>query len=251
MITLGPGEVALLAGAGFAAGATNAVAGGGSLISFPALLAVGYPSVAANVTNSVAVLPGYLGGSIGYREELKTQRSRIVALAATSIAGAVAGAALLLTGSEKTFKDIVPFLILFSCALLAVQPWLSKRIKPREHSQERSLRLHVMQFLAALYGGYFGAGLGIMLLAVLALSIDDELQRLNALKGLLSLLIGAVAAVYFALFGPVKWVAAAIMAVTSLLGGRAGVGLARKLPDTALRAVIVAFGVAVALVLLF
>jgi uncharacterized protein len=250
VVTLGPGEVALLAGAGFAAGATNAVAGGGSLISFPALLAVGYPSVAANVTNSVAVLPGYLGGSIGYREELKTQRTRIVALAATSIAGAVAGAALLLTGSEQTFKDIVPFLILFSCALLAAQPWVSKRIKPREHSQERSLRLHAMQFLAAVYGGYFGAGLGIMLLAVLALSIDDELQRLNALKGLLSLLIGAVAAVYFALFGPVRWAAAAIMAVTSLLGGRAGVGLARKLPDVALRAVIVAFGVAVAIVLL-
>jgi uncharacterized membrane protein YfcA len=247
---LGPGEVALLACAGLAAGATNAVAGGGSLISFPALLAVGYPSVTANVTNSVAVLPGYLGGSIGYREELKGQRARIVALAATSVLGAVGGAALLLTGSEKTFKSIVPFLILFSCALLAAQPWLSKRIEPREHSQERSVRLHVMQFLAAVYGGYFGAGLGIMLLAVLALSIDDDLQRLNALKGLLSLLIGAVAAVYFALFGPVKWGAAAIMAVASLVGGRAGVGLARRLPDAVLRAVVVVFGVVVAVVLL-
>jgi uncharacterized membrane protein YfcA len=247
---LGPGEVALLAGAGLAAGATNAVAGGGSLISFPALLAVGYPSVAANVTNSVAVLPGYLGGSIGYREELKGQRTRVVALAATSVLGAVGGAALLLTGSEKTFKSIVPFLILFSCALLAAQPFLSKRIKPREHSQERSVRLHVMQFLAAVYGGYFGAGLGIILLAVLALSIEDDLQRLNALKGLLSLLIGAVAAVYFALFGPVKWGAAAIMAVASLVGGRAGVGLARRLPDAVLRAVVVVFGVVVAVVLL-
>jgi uncharacterized membrane protein YfcA len=242
--------VALLAGAGLAAGATNAVAGGGSLISFPALLAVGYPSVAANVTNSVAVLPGYLGGSIGYREELRGQRTRIVALAATSVAGAVAGAALLLTGSERTFKSIVPFLILFSCALLAAQPWLSKRIKPREHSQERSLRLHAMQFLAAVYGGYFGAGLGIMLLALLSLSIEDDLQRLNALKGLLSLLIGAVAAVYFALFGPVKWGAAAIMAVASLVGGRLGVGLARRLPDAVLRAVVVVFGVVVAVVLL-
>jgi uncharacterized membrane protein YfcA len=247
---LGGGELALLAGAGLAAGATNAVAGGGSLISFPALLAVGYPSVAANVTNSVAVLPGYLGGSIGYREELKGQRARIVALAATSVLGAVAGAALLLTGSERTFKSIVPFLILFSCALLAAQPWLSKRIRPREHSQERSLRLHALQFLAALYGGYFGAGLGIMLLALLALSIEDDLQRLNALKGLLSLLIGAVAAVYFALFGPVKWGAAAIMAVASLVGGRAGVGLARRLPDAVLRAVVVVFGVVVAVVLL-
>jgi uncharacterized membrane protein YfcA len=247
---LGPGEVALLAGAGLAAGATNAVAGGGSLISFPALLAVGYPSVTANVTNSVAVLPGYLGGSIGYREELKGQRTRVVALAATSVLGAVGGAALLLTGDEKTFKSIVPFLILFSCALLAAQPFLSKRIKPREHSQERSLRLHALQFLAAVYGGYFGAGLGIMLLAVLALSIEDDLQRLNALKGLLSLVIGAVAAGYFALFGPVKWGAAAIMAVASLVGGHAGVGLARRLPDAVLRAVVVVFGVVVAVVLL-
>ena len=160
----------------------------------------------------------------------------------------MAGAALLLTGSEQTFKDIVPFLILFSCALLAAQPLLSKRIKPPQEREERSLRLHVMQFFVAVYGGYFGAGLGIMLLAVLALSLDDDLQRLNALKGLLSLLIGAVAAVCFALFGPVVWAAAAMMAVASLLGGRAGVGLARKLPDTALRAVIVAFGVAVAIV---
>jgi uncharacterized membrane protein YfcA len=249
-VTLGPGEVALLAGAGLAAGATNAVAGGGSLISFPALLAVGYPSVTANVTNSVAVLPGYLGGTIGYRKELEGQRGRIVALAATSIVGAVVGAALLLTGSDKVFKSIVPFLILFSCALLAAQPLLSKRIKPPEENEHRSLRLHAMQFLAAVYGGYFGAGLGIMLLAVLALSIDDDLQRLNALKGLLSLLIGLVAAVYFALFGPVEWVAAAVMAVASLVGGRAGVGLARTLPDNVLRAVIVVFGVAVAIVLL-
>jgi uncharacterized protein len=248
---LGPGEVALLAGAGFAAGATNAVAGGGSLISFPALLAVGYPSVTANVTNSVAVLPGYLGGSVGYRRELRGQRARVLALAATSMAGALAGAALLLVGSDRVFRDIVPFLILFSCALLAAQPLLARVIKPVSgRRQERSLRLHAMQFLAAVYGGYFGAGLGIMLLAVLALSIDDDLQRLNALKGLLSLLIGAVAGVYFALFGPVKWGAAAIMAVASLVGGHAGVGLARRLPDAVLRGVVVAFGVVVAVVLL-
>lgn len=252
MSGLGPGEIALLAGAGFAAGAVNAVAGGGSLISFPALLAVGYPSVAANVTNSVAVLPGYLGGSVGYRRELRGQRRRLLALAATSVAGALAGAILLLVGSDRVFRDIVPFLILFSCALLAAQPYLSRVVEPpAAEKQHRSARLHAMQFLAAVYGGYFGAGLGIMLLALLALSIDDDLQRLNALKGLLSLLIGAVAALYFALFGPVEWAAAAIMAGASLVGGHAGVGLARRLPDTLLRALVVAFGVAVALVLLF
>jgi uncharacterized protein len=248
VIDLGLGEVALLAGAGLLAGAVNAVAGGGSLISFPALLAVGYPSVTANVTNSLAVLPGYLGGSLGYRRELQGQRDRALALAATSAAGAAAGAALLLLGSERTFEAIVPFLILFSCVLLAAQPALSRALRRPEG--ENSLRLHVTEFAAAVYGGYFGAGLGIMLLAVLALSIDDELQRLNALKGLLSLLIGAVAAASFAIFGPVVWEAAAIMAATSLAGGRVGVVAARRLPEDALRGVVVAFGLAVAVVLL-
>jgi uncharacterized protein len=248
MSELGLGELALLAVAGFLAGGVNAVAGGGSLISFPALLAVGYPSVTANVTNSVAVLPGYLGGSVGYRRELRGQRGRALALAATSVVGAAAGAALLLLGSERTFERVVPFLILLSCALLAAQPALSRRLRRPE--RESSLRLHAMELCAAAYGGYFGAGLGILLLAVLALSIDDELQRLNALKGLLSLLIGAVAAVSFALFGPVVWEAAAVMAVMSLLGGQAGVVVARRLPEAALRGVVIAFGVGVAVALL-
>jgi uncharacterized protein len=248
MSELGLGELALLAGAGFLAGAVNAVAGGGSLISFPALLAVGYPSVTANVTNNVAVLPGYLGGSLGYRRELRGQRERVLALALTSAAGAACGAALLLLGSERLFERIVPFLILFSCALLAAQPLLSRRLRPPE--RENSVRLHAMEFAGAVYGGYFGAGLGIMLLAGLALSVDDDIQRLNALKGLLSLLIGAVAAVSFALFGPVVWEAAAVMAVASLVGGQAGVVVARRLPAAALRTVVVAFGVGVAVALL-
>jgi uncharacterized protein len=248
---LGLGEAALLAGAGFLAGGVNAVAGGGSLISFPALLAVGYPSVDANVTNSVAVLPGYLGGSIGYRRELRGQRRRAGALAATSAAGALAGALLLLLGPESVFEAIVPFLILFACGLLAVQPLISRRLAPRsDHDDRLPVRLHAAQFAAAVYGGYFGAGLGLLLLAVLALFVDDDLQRLNALKGLLSLLIGAVAALYFALFGPVAWAAAGIMALTTLAGGQAGVGVARRLSPGALRAVVIAFGVAVAVVLL-
>jgi uncharacterized membrane protein YfcA len=245
------GEIALLAGGGFLAGAVNAVAGGGSLISFPALLAVGNPAVAANVTNSVAVVPGYLGGTIGYRRELAGQRSRAVGLALSSIAGAVAGAALLLVSSEKTFKAIVPFLVLFSAALLAAQPLLSRYSRKASGGGEHTLRLHAMNFAAAVYGGYFGAGLGIMLLAVLGLSLKDELQRLNALKGLLSLVIGLVAATYFALFGPVQWGDAAIMAATSLVGGQVGVVLARRLDDTVLRWLVVAFGTAVGIALFF
>lgn len=245
------GEIALLGGAGFLAGAVNAVAGGGSLISFPALLAVGQPAVTANVTNAVAVVPGYLGGTVGYRRELQGQRRRATGLAATSIIGAVCGAILLLVSSEKLFKAIVPFLVLFSAALLAAQPALKKLTRGPRGGGEHTVRLHAMNFGAAVYGGYFGAGLGIMLLAVLELSIDDELQRLNALKGLLSLVIGLVAAAYFAVFGPVQWDAAAVMAVTSLGGGQAGVLVARRLDDRVLRWVVVAFGTAVGIALFF
>ena len=245
-------DIALLAVAGVAAGAVNAVAGGGSLISFPALLAAGMPSVTANVTNAVAVLPGYLGGTIGYRRELEGQRPRAVALAVTTAAGGVAGAALLIVTSEDLFEAIVPFLILAACALLAAQPWLSKRLAPpsADSKAHRSPRLHAAAFASAVYGGYFGAGLGIMLLAVLALALDDELQRLNALKGLLSFVIGAASVAFFVAFGPVRWGAAAIMAVASFAGGQAGVVVARRLPANVLRGLVIAFGVVVAVRLL-
>ena len=243
---------ALLAAAGFAAGAVNAVAGGGSLISFPALLGAGYGSVTANVTNAVAVLPGYLGGSLAYRDELRGQRQRIVALSVTSAAGALLGAVILIVSPARVFEAIVPFLILASCALLAAQPWLSKRLKPPESgaAEHRSLRLHAGVFAAAVYGGYFGAGLGILLLAVLGLTLSDALQRLNALKGLLSLVVGLAAAAYFAFSGKVEWDAAGVMALASLAGGQAGVAVARRLDARVLRALIVVFGVGVAVWLL-
>jgi uncharacterized protein len=241
------GQGVLLAAAGFAAGAVNAVAGGGSLLSFPALLGAGYGSVTANVTNAVAVLPGYLGGSLAYRRELRGQRSRIVALSATSAVGAVLGAVILIVSPASVFEAIVPFLILGSCALLAAQPLLSRVIEPRE---QHGPWLIAGAFLASIYGGYFGAGLGILLLAVLGLTLDDSLQRLNALKGLLSFVIGLASVIYFALFGPVAWGPAALMAVTSLAGGQAGVAVARRLKPGPLRALIVAFGVGVAIWLL-
>lgn len=241
------GQAALLAGAGFLAGAVNAVAGGGSLISFPALLGAGYGSVTANVTNAVAVLPGYLGGSLAYRRELAGQRRRVMELAATGAVGAVAGAVLLIESPASVFKAIVPFLILGSCALLAAQPAIARVVKPGKRHRRW---LHAGVFVASVYGGYFGAGLGILLLGVLGLTLADSLQRLNALKGLLSLVIGLAAVVYFALFGPVAWGPAAVMAVASLLGGQAGVAVARRLKPGPLRALIVAFGVAVAIALL-
>jgi uncharacterized protein len=250
MVDLGLPEFALLACAGLLAGAVNAVAGGGSLISFPALLAVGYPSVPANVTNNVALLPGYVGGTLAYREELEGQGRRARRLGATSAVGGLAGAILLNVSPPGVFEAIVPFLILLSCALLVIQPAASRYVESRGH-QGRPAAVHAGVLFAAVYGGYFGAGLGIMLLAALGAFLPDDLQRLNALKGLLSLVISAVAVVYFVLFGPVAWAAAAVMAVTSLAGGQGGVRVARRLSATALRWVVVAFGTAVALVLLF
>jgi len=249
MVELGPLELAGLAGAGLLAGAVNAVAGGGSLISFPALLAVGYPSVPANVTNNVALLPGYVGGTYAYRRELSGQGGRARRLGVTSAAGGLAGAVLLDVSPPGVFEAIVPFLILLSCALLVAQPAAARVVERRGH-QGRPAAVHGGTFAASVYGGYFGAGLGIMLLAVLGAFLAEDLQRLNALKGLLSLVISAVAVVYFALFGPVVWAAAAIMAVTSLAGGQLGVRVARRLSADALRWVVVLFGVTVAVVLL-
>jgi uncharacterized membrane protein YfcA len=251
-VHLGPARAALLVAAGFAAGAVNAVAGGGSLISFPALLAAGYPSVTANVTNAVAVLPGYLGGSLAYRDELRGQRSRVLALAATSAAGAVLGAWLLVQSPAHVFERVAPFLILAACGLLAAQPALSRLAPPPSSpgTEHRAPVLHAGQFAASVYGGYFGAGLGILLLAVLALGVRDSLQRLNALKGLLSLIVGAASVAYFAVFGPVAWGAAGIMAASSLLGGQAGVTLARRLRPAALRAAVLVFGTGVGIWLL-
>src|SRR4051812_23352016 len=237
---MGAGELALLAAAAFAAGAVNGGAGGGSLISFPALVAVGVPTLAANVTNQIAVLPGYVGGTVAYREELRGQRQRVVGLAVTSAIGAVVGALLLVISSQRLFELLAPVLVLVAVGLLAAQPRLARIAAERaEHPGEReqpTRGLHAANFAASIYGGYFGAGLGIMLLAILAVGLEDSLQRLNALKGLLSLVVAVLAAVFFALFGPVHWDAAAVMAVGGFVGGDGGVGGARRINDRGPRA---------------
>ncbi|MDX6677770.1 MAG: uncharacterized protein QOE31_1822 [Solirubrobacteraceae bacterium] len=243
-------EAVGLAAAGCAAGAINAVAGGGSLISFPALLAAGYPSIAANVTNSVALLPGYVGGSLAYRAQLAGQRERIRALAPTAVLGAAAGAALLLVSPATLFEALVPWLILAACLLLALQPRAAV-IAQRHRERGRSGRtLHAGLFVATLYGGYFGAGLGIVLLALLGVLLPDGLQRLNALKGVLSLLVAVVSAVGFVAFGPVAWDAALIVGAACLFGGVAGARVAQRLPAPLLRGLVIAFGVAVAIAIM-
>jgi uncharacterized membrane protein YfcA len=259
MPTLEPAQIALLAGAALVAGAVNAVAGGGSLLSFPALLAVGYPPLTANVTNTVALTPGYFGGTMGYRRELGGQRGRARALGAISAVGAVLGAWLLLISSAELFDRVVPFLIFLACGLLAAQPRLARLVRERRQdggdaaaggAGSHTVPLFGAQFVAAIYGAYFGAGVGIMMLAILGIFLADSLQRLNALKGLLSLLVNLIAAISFVLFAEVSWVAVAVMAVASLLGGQLGVVLARRLDDRALRWLVIAFGVAVGLRLL-
>jgi hypothetical protein len=241
--------------AAFVAGAINGVAGGGSLVSFPALLAVGYPSKTANVTNTTALWPGYLGGTIGYRSLLGTQRETIARLSAPSVVGAIAGSIILLATPESAFDAIVPYLILFGAAVLAFQTRLALiaarfRGAARHESGRVTAELHVGVFLLAVYGAYFGAGLGTLTLAVLGVLLPDDLHRSNALKGVLSLVINAVAVVWFAVFGPVAWGPALVMAAAALAGGYFGVRVARRFSARVLRIAIVAYSLFVAAVLL-
>jgi uncharacterized membrane protein YfcA len=257
-----PADAALVAGAGLLAGAVNAVAGGGTLISFPALLAAGLPAVSANTTSSMGLLAGYVGGSVGYRRELTGQGPRIRALAVVSVLGGILGAVLLLVTPEDAFRSLVPYLVLLSCALLAAQPRLSAYVKRRRERagppdadaevprHDISPLVLVGVGLASVYGSYFGAGLGVLLLAVLGVLLQDGLQRLNALKGLLSLMVNLVGVLIFAVTGTVDWAFAAILAVSALAGGYFGVGIARRIPAPALRAAVVVFGTVVAVVLL-
>jgi len=247
-------EAAFLAAAAFAAGAVNAVAGGGSLISFPALLVAGYPAKAANVTNTVGLWPGYLGGSVGYRKELRTQRGRVAILAAPSVLGALAGSAILLSTPGDAFEAIVPFLILFAVVLMFFQEQLAAFAADHhlhvESGGDMPWMLWAVMFLLAVYGAYFGAGLGILTLAAFSILLPDDLQQSNALKGMMSLLINAVAVVYFTAFGPVEWGPAALMAGAALTGGFLGVGAARRLGPVWLRRAVILYGVTAAVVLL-
>ena len=247
-----PADIALLAVAGVAAGAVNAVAGGGSLISFPALLAVGFPSVTANVTNTVALFPGYFGSVLGGRQELVGQAPRVRSLAVVSVVGAIGGAVLLLTTPGEVFRAVVPFLILLACALLLAQPRLARVVQSRDRSSatEHGFVLQVTVLLGAVYGSYFGAGLGVLLLGLLGVFLVETLQRVNALKNVLSLVMNTVALVAFGIFGPVIWSAALVLALSSLVGGFAGARVARRIPAKVLRAFVVVYGVVVAIALL-
>jgi uncharacterized membrane protein YfcA len=235
----------LLLVAGLAAGTINAVAGGGSLVTFPALLAVGLPAKTANFTNSVAVSPGYLASVYGSWEDL--DKDLVKRLVPTTVVGAVAGCLLLIATPAGTFELIVPFLVIAAAIALAFQQRL-KALRPKAPRATRAI--HVMAGLGAVYGGYFGAALGVMLVAALGLVIDEPLARINALKNAISAVIGVVTVVVFAIIGTVDWAAVGVVAPSTLAGGYLGARLARRLPAKALRAVIVTYGLGVGIYLL-
>ena len=244
-------ELALAGLAAAAAGMANALAGGGTLISFPALVALGVPEVVANITNTVALCPGYVGGALAQRKDLAGQKKRLLMLLPSAIIGGLAGGILLLYVSEQVFHVLVPFLILLAAILLAVQDRIRDWIRRHTGSDGtdgkgcRNAALPVS--LAAVYGGYFGPGLSVIYLAVLGLFLDDTLTRLNALKQCLSLATNVAAAVFFLFSGLIIWPLAIVMAAGALLGGAMGGHIAGRIDPARLKWLIVTIGMAVGL----
>jgi uncharacterized membrane protein YfcA len=247
------GHIALLLVAGLAAGIVNAIAGGGSLLTFPALIAVGLPAVSANVTNSISVSPGYVASVYGSRADLEGQERRALGLVPVAIVGGVVGCVLLLQTPASAFEVIAPFLVLGATAVLAFQTRLRALVgHPAQLSpRRRQATMFTLTALGAAYGGYFGAALGVILVAVLALVLDERLQRVNALKNVLSATVGLVTVVVYAIFGPVSWLGVLITAPASMVGGYVGARVARRLSAKALRRTIVVFGTTIGCILLY
>jgi hypothetical protein len=243
-------DLGLLFLAAVGGGAVNALAGGGTLITFPALTAMGVPALHANITNTVALTPGYLGGTIAQRRDLRDQRRRVKVTVLPAVAGGIVGGALLLKTGTTLFDALVPWLILLATGLLAAEPWLKRTVARRLQSpavgNANLIGVAVTAFAGAIYGGYFGAGLGIVMLALFSLVLPDSLRRVNALKQTLSLSANGAAAILFAATGNVVWTAAAVMAVGALFGGSLGGRFAGRVRAGVLRGVVVALGLAVA-----
>lgn len=250
---LGPFELLLVAVAAVAGGLVNALAGGGTLLTFPALTALGMPAVAANVTNTIALAPGHLGATLAQRPQLAGQRSRVLRLVPAALLGGLAGGLLLLFTSERAFRRLVPFLILAASALLAVQEplrgFLQRRLGARSRASHEALAVAPV-FAASVYGGYFGAGLSVIVLAALGLVLDDSLTRLNAAKQAVGFAANLAAAALFLFSGQVHWPAGLVMAAGAVGGGALGGRLAGRVRPATLRAVVVTVGVLVGAVYL-
>lgn len=250
---MSPLEAVSVVAAGLAAGTVNTIVGSGSLITFPTLLAVGYPSVTANVSNNIGLVPGSASGVYGFRRELVGQQSRIRVLATASGLGGLLGGILLLTLPSSVFDAVVPILILVAVALMAVQPRLAAWIATRRTEGARDVGLAPMAivFASGIYGGYFGAAQGVILLAVLGVFVPDEMRRTNALKNVLAGTVNGIAAILFILFADVAWEAVVLIAMGAVVGGVIGARIGRWIPATLLRAAVVILGTGVALKLMF
>ncbi|MCM2388604.1 sulfite exporter TauE/SafE family protein [Streptomyces albipurpureus] len=266
-------EIALVLAAGLAAGTLNTVVGSGSLLTFPVLVALGYPPVVANVSNTVGLTPGSISGALGCRRELAVQKHRLLPLSVAAVLGGLTGALLLLSLSADSFRSVVPLLVLLAALLMALQPWLTRLVSERRNRAPqgpgapqptgggtataaptaartvgRTLPLAV--FAVSVYGGYFGAAQGVLLLALLAIVLDDDLRLLNGLKNLLQALVNLIAAALFALTADVAWLPVLLVALGSIPGGLLGAALGRRVPASVLRAVVVTVGMVAGVALL-
>ncbi|HEY5098255.1 MAG TPA: sulfite exporter TauE/SafE family protein [Acidimicrobiales bacterium] len=244
---MSPLDALAIFAAGLAAGTVNVIVGSGSLITFPTLLALGYPPVLANVSNTVGLVPGSVSGVVAYRRELAGQRHRVARLGMASLAGGLTGAVLLLSLPHSVFKAAVPVLIAVAALLMAAQPRMSAGLERRG-----SRRAHgggwllAGVFLTGVYGGYFGAAQGVILIALLAIFIDDDLQRLNGAKNVLALLVNGIAGLFFIATTSISWSVVGLIAAGSIIGGQVGGRYGRRLPAPLLRWVIVVVGLGVA-----
>ena len=238
-------ECVLVLAAGAFAGTINTVVGSGTLVTFPVLLAVGYSPVVANVSNTLGLVPGSISGAIGYRAELAGQRRRILVLGSASLLGGIAGAVLLLSLPSSAFEAIVPVLIALALVLVVLQPRLASALAARRPARPHGgPPLWAGVFGTGVYGGYFGAAQGVILLAICGIALPEHLQRLNALKNVLAAIVNGVAAVVFVFFATVAWLPVVLLAVSSAAGGQLGARIGRSLSPDVLRGVIVVVGVA-------
>jgi uncharacterized membrane protein YfcA len=245
-------EVLLLTGAAFLAGTINTIVGSGSLITFPTLLAIGYSPVVANVSNTVGITFGSMSGAVGYRRELGGQQRRTKVLGSASLVGGITGGVLLLTLPSSVFDAVVPVLIILAVVLVILQPRLSRFVAERRSRtvEHGGVELWIGIFLTGVYGGYFGAAQGVILLSLLGIFLADTLQRLNAVKNVLALIANGVAAILFVFFADVNWTVVVVIAVGSVVGAQLGATVGRRLPAPALRGLIVVVGLVAAIRLL-
>lgn len=243
-------EAGAIIAAGFAAGTINTVVGSGSLVTFPTLLALGYPPVVANVSNTVGLVPGSVAGAWGYRNELTGQRARLVRLGLAAAAGSIVGALLLLWLPESVFSAVVPVLIALALVLVVIQTWLVARLGKRSSHDHGGPWVLFLVFLTAIYGGYFGAAQGVLLIAVLALGLDETLQRVNAAKNVLAGVVNLAAGIVFVIVADVDWTVAGLLALGAVGGGLVGARVGRSLPPWGLRALVVVVGITAIVALL-